>query len=165
MALQFLSIKCPCPRSDTRDFRLARRKHKRKASEAITRSTISKLTILAVSGVAGGCAIWDGNRTVRRASIVEFLYPNKERPLEKPSVLVLSLLMDVGVVLVPESLAGGEVVLTEKQNVQWMEQVAEQFKQYPFIRSVNLIPTLYLRPGPVHLAGAACGVAHGGLRR
>ncbi len=165
MAWQFLSIKCPRPRSDARNFRLARRKHKRKASEAITRSTISRLTILAVAVADVGCAIWDGNRTVRWASIVEFLNPNKERPLEKPSVPVLSLPTDVGGVLVPEGSAGGEVVLTEKQNVQWMEQVAEQFKQYPFIRSVNPVPMLNLRTGPVHLAGAACGVAHGVLRR
>jgi rhombotail lipoprotein len=108
---------------------------------------IVRTLVLGMAVVVCGCAVWEGNRTVRRASVVEFLYPDKQRPVEKPATAVLSLPMDVGVVFVPETLRSGDAALTEKQKVRLMEQVAEQFRQYPFIRSVNPIPTLYLRPG------------------
>jgi rhombotail lipoprotein len=127
------------------DFRLARREHRRFVE--VMMKTTTKILLIGLAMVATGCATWDGNKTVRRASIVEFLYPNKQRPVEKPTVPILSLPMDVGVVFVPENSPSGNAVLTEKQKIRLMEQVAAQFKRYSFIRSVNPIPTLYLRPG------------------
>jgi rhombotail lipoprotein len=62
-------------------------------------------------------------------------------------VPTLSLPMDVGIVFVPERNPYEESALTEKEKIALLERVGEQFKAYPFIRSVNPIPTQYLRPG------------------
>ena len=104
---------------------------------------ITLITTAAIAVMAAGCA----TQRVQRASIVDFLYPNKERPIEQACVPTLSLPMDVGIVFVPERNPYEESALTEKEKIALMERVGEQFKAYPFIRSVNPIPTQYLRPG------------------
>lgn len=96
--------------------------------------------------VASGCALM-GTRTDRRASVVAYLYPNKERPVETPCIPELALPMDVGIVFVPENSPTGDAALTEKEKIALMERGAAKFKEYKFIRSVNPIPTAYLRPG------------------
>jgi len=103
--------------------------------------------VVAMAGVlAAGCAT---REACQKASIVDFLYSNKERPLERACVPTLSLPMDVGIVFVPERslYPYQEPALTEKEKIALMERVATQFKKYPFIRSVDPIPTQYLRPG------------------
>ena len=104
---------------------------------------ITLITTGIVAALAVGCA----TQRVQRASIVDFLYPNKERPVETATIPMLSLPMDVGIVFVPEKSPYQESALTEKEKVALMERVGAQFKAYPFIRSVNPIPTQYLRPG------------------
>ena len=104
---------------------------------------ITLITTGIVAALAVGCA----TQRVQRASIVDFLYPNKERPVETATIPTLSLPMDVGIVFVPEKSPYQESALTEKEKVALMERVGAQFKAYPFIRSVNPIPTQYLRPG------------------
>jgi rhombotail lipoprotein len=94
----------------------------------------------------GGCA---SIQNQRRASVVAFLYPNKAEPIEKPSIPTLSLPMDVGLAFVPEDEASrySRVPFTEKQKIALLREIGSQFKQYPFVRSIQLIPTQYLRPG------------------
>jgi rhombotail lipoprotein len=104
---------------------------------------ITLITTGIVAALAVGCA----TQRVQRASIVDFLYPNKERPVETATIPTLSLPMDVGIVFVPEKTPYQESALTEKEKIALMERVGAQFKAYPFIRSVNPIPTQYLRPG------------------
>src|SRR5260221_799529 len=106
-----------------------------------------KRTTLISTGIVAALAVGCATQRVRRASIVDFLYPNKERPVEQACVPTLSLPMDVGIVFVPEKMPYQESALTEKDKIELMERVAAQFKQYPFIRSLNPIPTQYLEPG------------------
>ena len=103
--------------------------------------------LVALTGV--GCATWYTNKTVHRACVVDYLFPNKKAPAVKPTIPTLELPLQVGVAFVPlpESRRYEEADLTEKQRVALMEQIAAQFKKQPFIKSVNPIPSAYLSPG------------------
>ena len=80
---------------------------------------ITLITTGIVAALAVGCA----TQRVQRASIVDFLYPNKERPVETATIPTLSLPMDVDIVFVPEKSPDQESALTEKEKVALMERV------------------------------------------
>jgi rhomboid family GlyGly-CTERM serine protease len=99
-------------------------------------------------GSVAGCATRSSHQA---SSVVQYLYPDKTEPVETPSVPVLSVPMKVGIAFVPE---GGETrygsfahpTFSEKAKMALMAEMSTQFKQYPFIKSIELIPTAYLRP-------------------
>lgn len=95
-------------------------------------------TVLAV----GGCA------TIRErhnaASVVDFLYPDAKDPVITPGIPVLTLPLRVGIAFVP-SAGYGSPALTEKRKMDLMQQVADHFKKYPYVKDIELIPTAYLR--------------------
>jgi rhombotail lipoprotein len=108
-----------------------------------------------------GCA----TQTQYNSSAVDYLYPGKSRPVEVPSVPVMSIPMKVGIAFVPESrpqrartpfqtfmgsLASDgapRAVLTERQKTELMQKVAGYFRNYPFISGVEIVPSAYLKPG------------------
>lgn len=106
------------------------------------------LLCLAISGCATG--------TTRNAtSTVEYLYPNTKDPVVTPSVPVLSLPTRVGIAFVPgnvQSQRGGTLrgaqpfSLTESRKMAVMQEVANHFKKYPFVKDIELIPSAYLTP-------------------
>ena len=82
------------------------------------------------------------------SSVVEFLYPSKENVMEQPSVPTLVLPLKVGIAFVPETKTGrGGNTLGEKQKMDLMDKVSGEFKKYPFVKSIEPIPSIYLRPG------------------
>lgn len=105
---------------------------------------------------ATGChALERGNtRNRHNSSLVDYLYPrgNHDRPT-KPSVPTLTLPLKVGIAWVPESSSGKDQyrqrdpVLTETRRKELAEAVIPHFKKYPFISSIQTIPTAYLTPG------------------
>jgi rhombotail lipoprotein len=109
----------------------------------------TKVLILGLVIAATGCATWYANKTVRRASVVDYLYPDKNAPAVRAAVPTLELPLQVGVAFVPGSPSRRyeESELTEKQRVALMESVGGEFKKYPFIKSVNPIPSAYLTSG------------------
>jgi len=113
------------------------------------------LTIL-LAGCAGQARYY--------SSAVDYLYPGKDNPNEQVSVPVMALPIKVGIAFVPDSNSQRQrsfwpemfrgaasqpnpLVLTEKQKVELMQKVAEHFRSYPFIGSIEIIPSAYLTPG------------------
>jgi rhombotail lipoprotein len=76
---------------------------------------------------------------------VQYLYPDKTEPIETPTIPSLSLPLKVGIAFVPEGKRRlSESVLSEKERMDLMEQIGSRFKQYPFVKSIELIPSAYL---------------------
>lgn len=101
-----------------------------------------------------GCAAFlpDGPRkSEQSSSVVDFLYPRQAEPLVSPGVPVLRLPLRVGVAFVPSAPGRGRGFSTgtfsEQQKTVLLRRVAEEFKAYPFIQSIDVIPATYLRPG------------------
>ncbi len=112
-----------------------------------------------LSLVIAGCATTTRNAT----SVVDYLYPNSNT-IETPSVPVLTLPLRVGIAFTPGdssvsssrssnllgSLAtlarGQQFVLTEKKKQDLMQEVANHFKKYPFVKDIETIPSAYLSP-------------------
>ena len=115
---------------------------------------VSLLLCFAISGCATG--------TTRNAtSIVDYLYPNTREPVVTPSIPVLTLPTRVGIAFVPGGvrsqdsgmIRGGPSVrgtqsytLTEAKKMAVMQEVANHFKKYPFVKDIELIPSAYLTP-------------------
>lgn len=117
------------------------------------------ITIVALVATATGCALWSSltgsQRSHQASSVVEYLYPNKAEPVETPAIPTLSLPLKVGIAFVPEGQRTahtgrpgrpGEPGITEKEKIALMEEVSSHFKKYPFVKSIELIPTAYLTP-------------------
>ena len=116
------------------------------------------LLILALCFLAG-CG-----HTVQRynSSAVDYLYPDKERFVEKTGLPHLHLPIKVGVAFVPEnpgrtryrqdsfwtggSVRGEEGVLTEADKTALLERVAQRFEKFDFIDTIEIIPSAYLVP-------------------
>ena len=102
-----------------------------------------------------GCVgMWGDRRHHESSSVVQFLYPNKDRPFIQPQIPTLRLPLRVGVAFIPpgnpENPSGSYSVqanFTEQQKTDLMRKVAAQFKALPFVQSIEIIPTTYLRPG------------------
>jgi rhombotail lipoprotein len=120
----------------------------------------AKLALLIIIvATATGCALWSSltgsQRSHQASSVVEYLYPNKAEPVETPTIPTLFLPLKVGIAFVPEGQPTGrtgrpgrpgEPVFTEKEKIALMEEVSSHFKKYPFVKSIELIPTAYLTP-------------------
>ena len=117
------------------------------------------LVILAIvfAAAIGGCAAWQKPRHYA-SSVVEYLYPDKAEPLERPTVPVLNLPMKVAIAFVPEYEPGragyrpystersAGAALSETEKMRIMERVVAEFREYEFVRSITVIPSAYLRP-------------------
>jgi len=107
----------------------------------------------------GGCA----TQARYYSSVVDYLYPGQSEPIEHPAVPVMTIPIKVGVAFVPDvssrrernfwqelmpgmTRAPSGMVLTEKQKVDLMQEVSDHFRKYPFIRSIEIIPSAYLTP-------------------
>jgi rhombotail lipoprotein len=79
------------------------------------------------------------------SSVVEFLYPDKVDPVESPQIPRLSLPLKVGVAFVPSQM-DYQQNFTEQSKQVLMREVSENFKKYPFVKSIEIIPSAYLKP-------------------
>lgn len=102
--------------------------------------------------VLTGCtSLWNSHRH-QSSSVVQFLYPGKDQPFVQPSIPTLRLPLRVGVAFVPPAGAPNNYrsfddTFPEAQKTGLMREVAAKFKTLPFIQSIELVPTTYLRPG------------------
>lgn len=80
----------------------------------------------------------------RSSSVVKYLYPDKKDYVEAPSIPKLALPLKVGIAFVPESYAKSQA-LTETDKMNLMKEVRGHFKKYKFVKSIDLIPSAYLR--------------------
>jgi rhombotail lipoprotein len=90
----------------------------------------------------GGCAT--SRERHNAASVVDFLYPDTRDPVVTPGIPVLTLPLRVGIAFVP-SAGYGNSMLTEKRKLDLMQQVADHFKKYAYVKDIELIPSAYLK--------------------
>lgn len=101
--------------------------------------------LLVVSGCAG---LVEGKKSRKASSVVDFLYPGNTDAIDEPAIPELRLPMNVGIAFVPP--ASGRYSdhnLDSNHKISLMERIAEDFRQYEFIRNIEFIPSEYLRPG------------------
>lgn len=96
-----------------------------------------------------GCAgLMQGKKAHKKSSVVEFLYPNRGDIVIQPAVPHLTLPINVGVAFVPESSRRYSTrSLSGKIQLSLMDKIAENFRQYKFVKNVEVIPSEYLRSG------------------
>ncbi|WIO74943.1 rhombotarget lipoprotein [Porticoccaceae bacterium LTM1] len=90
-----------------------------------------------------GCGII-GQQKYQSASLVDYLYPDKNAPLIEPSIPTLKVPTRVGIAFVPGNRHNG---LTEQSKNQILKQVSEHFSEYKFVDRIEEIPSAYIRPG------------------
>jgi len=105
-------------------------------------------------GLAGCVGLMGNRRHHEASSVVQFLYPDKNMPFIQPEIPTLRLPLRVGVAFIPAGMPDGrgafyrvQANFTEQQKTELMRKVAAQFKALPFVQSIEIIPTTYLRPG------------------
>lgn len=114
------------------------------------RVTLLSTAALAVALSLAGCR---AGQTRYAASVVDFLYPGVQAPAVSEEIPVLSLPVRVGVAFVPSGRSGAQgrqlaqEALTEDRRLALLETVAEHFEQRPFVETIEVIPSAYLRPG------------------
>lgn len=110
--------------------------------------------VVSLSLLTGCVGFWGERSHHEASSIVQFLYPNKETPFVQPQIPTLRLPLRVGVAFVPTGLGDGrggfyhvQANFSEMQKTELLRKVAGQFKSLPFVQSIEIIPSTYLRPG------------------
>src|ERR1700733_13798026 len=113
------------------------------------------LTIGLVATVAilvAGCDTFNGGGEHHYTSnLYSYLYSDQKGHVVSPTVPVLSLPLRVGVAFVPVDTKGRnnysyteDLAFSESQKLELMKQISGQFKQYPFVKSIEIIPSAYL---------------------
>lgn len=92
--------------------------------------------------VLSGCAT---RSTHHSSSVIKYLYPDKNEPVVKPQIPELSLPLKVGVAFVPET-SGRNREFTVKDKTLLLKKISESFKQYEFVKSIEILPSAYLTP-------------------
>lgn len=92
-----------------------------------------------------GCASWFPHQGVKQtASVVDYLYPDaKQAPQMQPTVTTLRPPVRVGIAFVPGGSWGSG--LSEVGKTKLLERVRDSFKKHPYIGSIEVIPSQYLR--------------------
>lgn len=101
---------------------------------------------LFVFSVTGCLRFTDKTQSRYASSVVDYLYP-KQDVAEVPTIPQLSLPLRVGVAFVPESSRMSSVDrLTEKDKMNLMRRISDEFRSLPFVKDIELIPSAYLTP-------------------
>jgi len=113
--------------------------------DAIVKAFAGLGAVLVAITFLGGCAFHAGERHYS-SSVVQYLYPNKQ-VVHRPQMPVLSLPLNVGIAFVPENNDhyGSVRSLSEQQKQQLLEEIAAHFRQHGYVKTIELIPSAYLR--------------------
>ena len=128
--------------------------------------TITTAFLISVIMLAAGCM---PKSTHYASSTVQYLYPNTKEHMETPTIPVLSLPLRVGIAFVPETSDASVQSpwwrvpahdsqtskakysafhsLDEKKKMDLMKKISAEFKEYPYVKSIEMIPSPYLSPG------------------
>ncbi|MEL7451370.1 MAG: rhombotarget lipoprotein [Pseudomonadota bacterium] len=114
------------------------------------RTALFPLAVLTVLVLAGCSTPWLGDRELLRSgsssSLVDYLYPDGEiPPFFSDDLPYLELPLRVGIAFVPDRDNSG-ISAAEKERL--LEQVAEAFRDRPYVRSIETISDHYLRSAP-----------------
>jgi rhombotail lipoprotein len=99
--------------------------------------------LLSATVLAAGCMVKSSHQA---SSVVQYLYPKKSEHQEIPSIPNLSIPLRVGIAFVPEGKGAFGMHLGEKDKADLQEKISAEFKKYPFIHSIEAIPSPYLTP-------------------
>ncbi|MDP2008054.1 MAG: rhombotarget lipoprotein [Rubrivivax sp.] len=111
------------------------------------RMLLLALLLLLVIGSLAACASMEGDTKQRQvASMLSYLFPGKEAPAASSEVAVIHVPFRIGVAFVPDN-GGAEFRLSENDRLRLAGQVRDAFRNYPFIRSIEAVPSLYLEQG------------------
>lgn len=120
-------------------------------------STPPRLPVLAVLSATvlllGGCyGFHNESKQHQSSSVVQFLYPDQTQPFVQPSIPTLRLPLRVGIAFVPPPNSkygyfNCDVVFPESKKTELLRQVSKEFRELPFVESIEIVPTTYLRPG------------------
>lgn len=98
-------------------------------------------------GLTGCVGFWDSHQHRAASSVVQFLYPDKEKPFVEPQIPTLRLPLRVGVAFLPSATVHDSGDFGETQKAELLQRVAAQFRALPFVQKIEIVPTTYLRPG------------------
>ena len=106
--------------------------------------------LAAIATLAVGCAEFSHRQTRHRAnSLYQFLYPVGTERVDKPAIPTLNLPLRVGVAFVPTNEKDKRVEdmeFTETHKAELLKKVSAEFKSYPFVKNIEIIPSAYLTP-------------------
>jgi rhombotail lipoprotein len=117
------------------------------------RLCVAALATVSALSLIGCVGMWGQRRHHEASSVVQFLYPDTAMPFVQPQIPTLRLPLRVGVAFVPTGVPGARgyspiaTAFSEQQKTDLMRKVAAQFKALPFVQSIELVPSTYLRPG------------------
>lgn len=106
------------------------------------RSTMALGLLFALMTMAG-CTFNPPERHYS-SSVVKYLYSDKQVEV-KPQIPTLTLPLSVGIAFVPSGV-GSYNHLTEDEKHALMEKIAAHFKQYDYVKNIEIIPSAYLQP-------------------
>lgn len=115
---------------------------------------VAAVTLLAVAAFSlSGCMLYNRTQRHQSTSVVQFLYPGKDSPYIMPTTPTLRLPLRVGVAFVPsaQERGGGYAFvrageLSEMRKSELLREVSAQFRALPFVQSIEVVPSTYLRP-------------------
>jgi rhombotail lipoprotein len=95
-----------------------------------------------------GCASLDTNSRQRQvASVLAYLFPGSESTPPVPDQPAeLKVPFRIGVAFVPDS-ASTQFRLPENDRLKLADEVRDSFRNYPFIKDIVSVPSIYLEPG------------------
>lgn len=109
--------------------------------------TVAALLAALAFGLTGCVGLWDTRQHRAASSVVQFLYPDKEKPFIEPQIPRLRLPLRVGVAFLPSATVRDSGDFGETQKTELLQRVAAQFRALPFVQKIEIVPTTYLRPG------------------
>jgi rhombotail lipoprotein len=111
------------------------------------RHSLALSLLLAVALLTGCASMLQQTAPHQAASVVDYLYPKaSEAPRMAPAMATLHPPIRVGLAFAPDARWNGNFV-PEADKARLLERVRKAFLKYPFIASIELIPSDYLRPG------------------
>lgn len=84
------------------------------------------------------------NSNYRNSSVVDYLYPNSKNQEVSSEIPRLTLPLKVGIAFTPSGFVPREG-LHEVKKLELMTSISEHFKSYEFVKSIEVIPSDYLR--------------------
>jgi rhombotail lipoprotein len=105
------------------------------------------LVATAIALVVSGCASMQPSTKQRQvASVLAYLYPRTEQnPAASTQVAELTVPFRVGVGFVPDQ-SDAKFRLPESDRLKLADEVRSAFANYPFVREMVVIPSVYLEP-------------------
>lgn len=109
---------------------------------------IHTVAVAMAMSMTAGCAIKPENKQGQAASVIEFLYPGtaNPEPVAVASVAELKVPLRVGIAFVPDN-SNPQFRITEAERVELLYTVRSAFQRYPFVSSIDIVPSSYLPPG------------------